>query len=319
MSSSYSKPPLQGSSGALFHRCMAVANITILVISIFGCKLTSIHVDIHKYGSVLFMALIMIGVLFCYWDEAKQSPRMQSILVIPWILLLIPLLMFPMLIAARMRMPLQDAHLARIDELLRINSPEIVAWAAHHWIGMIINKTYILLGPLLAAAVLAPALSGKVDQARQFIFANLMAITVGMPMFALVPAIGPWSSFHFTPTPAQAYCQAQFLALRVPGTYTLSQMAAVVCFPSFHTVWAILCAAALWTFRPLRIPLTILSTLIILSTMTTGWHYFVDVLAGIAVACMSLAFANAWVRSLNSAVDRQTSLPQQSQPAEVTP
>ena len=55
-----------------------------------------------------------------------------------------------------------------------------------------------------------------------------------------------------------------------------------------------MCAAALWGFRPIRIPAAILSVLIILSTLTTGWHYFSDVLGGIVVAAISMAVARVY-------------------------
>jgi membrane-associated phospholipid phosphatase len=44
-------------------------------------------------------------------------------------------------------------------------------------------------------------------------------------------------------------------------------------------------------FRPIRIPVALLAGMIILSTLTTGWHYFSDVLAGIAVAAISMVIA----------------------------
>jgi membrane-associated phospholipid phosphatase len=58
-------------------------------------------------------------------------------------------------------------------------------------------------------------------------------------------------------------------------------------------IWAILCARALWGFKLFRIPLAVLATMIIFSTMTTGWHYFCDVLAGVILAFLSIAVANA--------------------------
>jgi membrane-associated phospholipid phosphatase len=54
----------------------------------------------------------------------------------------------------------------------------------------------------------------------------------------------------------------------------------------------------------------LLSGMIVVSTVTTGWHYFVDVLGGIAVAGLSLAIANAYMQRslscqrLESAVQR---------------
>jgi membrane-associated phospholipid phosphatase len=46
----------------------------------------------------------------------------------------------------------------------------------------------------------------------------------------------------------------------------------------------------------LRIPVVILSTLIILSTMTGGWHYFIDVLAGLLLAVAAIAASRALSR-----------------------
>jgi membrane-associated phospholipid phosphatase len=64
--------------------------------------------------------------------------------------------------------------------------------------------------------------------------------------------------------------------------------------PSFHVIWAILCAAALWGYRPLRVPVALLSIMIVFSTLTTGWHYFTDVLAGVVVAAIAMVIARRY-------------------------
>jgi membrane-associated phospholipid phosphatase len=56
-------------------------------------------------------------------------------------------------------------------------------------------------------------------------------------------------------------------------------------------IWAILSAACLSTFRTMRIPAILLCALVIASTMTTGWHYFCDVLSGGIIAGVSLVVA----------------------------
>jgi membrane-associated phospholipid phosphatase len=70
----------------------------------------------------------------------------------------------------------------------------------------------------------------------------------------------------------------------------------MICFPSFHVIWAILCVAALWGYRFLRIPVALLAAMIILSTVTTGWHYFIDVLGGVVIAALSLSAARYYMR-----------------------
>lgn len=286
---------IQSSIDLSFHIRMAYGSLAVLMISFVGCRLTSIHTDVT--GRVIAIALMfaMVAPLPIYWHEKSRTALRESALVLPWELLLAATLSFPVLIAARLRLPLQDSLFGHIDQLLGVSIPAIMAWADHHWLGTAINRSYPWLLPLLAATVFAPPLMGKTKQAREFLLANLIAFAIGVPLFALLPAVGPWSYYHFAPSPAQASCWAQLLSLRLPGPYLFQEQAAgVVCFPSFHVVWAILCAAALWGFRPLRIPAALLSAMIIASTLTTGWHYFSDLLGGIAVAAISMAIARVY-------------------------
>jgi membrane-associated phospholipid phosphatase len=148
---------------------------------------------------------------------------------------------------------------------------------------------------MLMVSYFLPALTGKVKAAQQFITSNLIAFAVSVPLFGLFPAVGPWYGYHLPANPVQAACQQSLFLLRAAGPYSL-QLYGVVCFPSFHVIWVLLCANSLWCFKLLRIPVAILSALIILSTMTGGWHYFVDVLAGLLVAAAAIAASRALSR-----------------------
>jgi membrane-associated phospholipid phosphatase len=141
----------------------------------------------------------------------------------------------------------------------------------------------------------------------------LISFAIGIPLFAILPAVGPWHYYHFLPTQSQReVCEVALLTLRLPGAYVFgSTGSGVVCFPSFHVVWAIFFTATLWGFRWLRIPLALLSGMIILSTMTTGWHYFADVLGGIFVAIISIVLAKRLTQRMDgSRTDRRVGLPQ---------
>jgi hypothetical protein len=286
---------IQSSVDVDFHIRMAYGSLAVLIISLVGCRLTSIHTEIGGRVIAIVVVFAMVAPLPIYWHEKGRTALREAALVIPWELLLAATLSFPVLIAARLRMPLQDSLFGHIDQSLAVSVPAIAAWSDHHWLGAVINRSYPWLLPLLAVAAFAPALMGKMKQAREFLLANLVAFAIGVPLFALLPAVGPWYYYHLAPHPAQADCWAQLLSLRLPGSYIFQEQAAgVVCFPSFHVIWAILCAAALWGFRPIRIPIALLSTMIIASTLTTGWHYFSDVLGGIAVAAISMAIARIY-------------------------
>jgi len=276
-----------------FHLQMGFAFALVFLVTAVGCRVKGVRVvDLSEIGVALFVALAAVAPLPLYWQEKGRTDFRDAALTIPWAMLFAVLLPFTVDVAARMNMPLWDETLTRTDLSLGVSVPGIVYWASHSWLGTLANKSYPLLVPMLPIAILAPALTGKVVHAQDFLISNLVAFTIGLTLFALMPAIGPWYGFHFPARPAQLLCESQFLAMRQPGPYSF-EPAGIVCFPSFHVIWAILCARSLWCFPAIRIPVALLSGLIILSTLTTGWHYFTDVIVGIVLALISIGIAKA--------------------------
>jgi PAP2 superfamily len=290
------EPQVQSRAGACFHLHMAYACSALLLIEWFLGNLNS--VQIHNMSSLaigIFFACAVVFTLATFWHENGKANLRDSILTIPWVFLIAAALPLLVLIAGRSTMPLQDVHLSHLDQSLGVDVPGIVSWSSHHWLGMFINKTYPLLSPFMLTAVLLPAFTGKTENAQQFVMANLMAFAIGLPLFALLPAIGPWYGYGIPPSPGEMQCQAAIMLLRGPG-HQVSQVAAIICFPSFHVIWAIFSAAALWGFRVFRIPVALFSTMIVISTVTTGWHYVTDVLGGVAIAGLSLFAASRYTR-----------------------
>ena len=279
-----------------FHLLMAYACTFLLLLMLLACRLTSISIpDLRQLAIGFVFIMAVVFTVAVYWHEKGKMDLRDAAMTIPWTILLAVVVPPLVLAAARFDRPLQDEHLAHLDQLLGVNVPLIVSSAPHYWLGALVNRTYTLLSPLLTVAVLLPAFAGKVRNAQLFLLANLIAFLVGLPLFALLPAVGPWYGGHFTATAHQLECQSALLLFRGQG-HAISHLNAVICFPSFHVIWAICCMAALWGFRLLRIPVALLSSMIVVSTVTTGWHYFVDMLGGIVIAVFSLAIANACLR-----------------------
>ena len=276
---------------------MLYAGALVLAVSIVGCKLTLIKVP---QAASLLIGLGFFAVLLppfvLYLRERGKSYWCDAALTIFWALFFNVLLFYPVAIAARLGAinRLQDSRFIQLEHSFHINVLSFQAWAASHWLGLLVNRSYPMLFPLMKISILLPVLSGRVKYAQEFLTSNLVAFALGLPLFAMLPAIGPWYGFHLEPRTDEAACQAALLLLRSRGPYTFSPPGGVICFPSFHVVWAILCAQALWGFRWLRFPVLAVSAMIILSTLTTGVHYFCDVLAGILVATISI-FLPRWL------------------------
>lgn len=281
--------------GLGFNHQLSYASVLILIFSIAGCELTSIRVP-NLAGFVIAYILVVAGIVPPLLHLLRRKGRaylFDSALTIMWSIFLFIFLHFSVVVAARLgaRVPLYDSSLAILDQKMGVRVPGIVQWTSHHWIGHLADRSYSLLGWMLAISILVPIFGGKVSSAKRFLIANVWAFAIGIPLFALFPAVGPWYGYHLTPDRGQAACEAAFFAMRASGPYVFRGNAGVICFPSFHVIWAILCAQALWAFRYLRIPAAILAALIIASTLTTGWHYFCDVLAGMLIAGISILIA----------------------------
>ncbi len=270
---------------------MAYASGAILVVSVVGCGLTSVSIPDAATAAIgLGFVLAAIVPLLVYLKEKKRFYLVDSILTILWAFFLFYMLPFPATIAARMgrHIDLQDSHFLQWDSMLGISAPKIIAWVSQVGLAGFLFKTYFLLFPLMQICILLPVLAGKVKRAQHFLIANLAAFAIGLPLFALLPAIGPWYGFHLSARPDQEASQALFLLIRCSDHYLYQYPSGIICFPSFHVIWAIFCAHTLWGFRLLRIPGAILCALIIFSTLSTGEHYFCDLLAGVLVAAAAL-------------------------------
>jgi len=69
----------------------------------------------------------------------------------------------------------------------------------------------------------------------------------------------------------------------------LGDLEGLITFPSFHAASALLFTWAAWPFRRLRWWIVGLNVLLVASTPIDGAHYAIDLVAGIAVAGLSIA------------------------------
>lgn len=271
----------------------ALAFAAFLTFAIVGCRQASIILPDPR---ILLLAVFAYVAVFspvpAFWHFRHHPGHREATLALFWVFAFACTVPSVVDVCGRSRMPLQDFNLARLDNMLGVNVPAIAAYAGQHRLGHLINATYpMLIVFFIPLAVLAPAIFGRWIAAREFLAANVIALIIGLTAFTLLPAVGPWYGYHIPPDVGQTYCQTGLLLLRMPGPIA-PHAAGIVCFPSFHVIWTILCTRALWTFRRFRLPVGLFAGMIVLSTLTTGWHYFVDVIAGFAVAYISIRIAS---------------------------
>ena len=281
-----------------FHVAMAIASLALVVFVAAGFSHYGISIQARQVWGVVKVLIAVLGLAaYCRWR--KFDSLREGMLVIFWALLLSNLLTLPMYVAARQPFALQDALFARMDRALGLEVPAVLRFMAQHpRIGRLLDISYDLLIPLMALAVVLPAFFRRVEAVKEYVVATLIAAVIAVALFAVLPGIGPWAQYGFAPNAPQRQCMDTLLLLRrgTPFTVDLHYTAGLICFPSFHTILAILSAVALWRLRVLRWIGVVVATLIVISTVTTGWHYLVDVVAGLALTALSVAVARRILR-----------------------
>jgi membrane-associated phospholipid phosphatase len=170
--------------------------------------------------------------------------------------------------------PLVDSQLGSIDAMLGLNAADIVAWVAQYpRLSQAMQLIYFTTMPQTCLVMVANA---EKPEMWVFIRRFILASQITLCLFYFFPAEG-------VETVISPPVAARFHELRAGAPLDLQQAQGIVTFPSFHTAWALIITASLWN-SAWRWPAVVLNTLVITSTVTTGGHYVIDVLAGIVIA-----------------------------------
>ncbi len=190
--------------------------------------------------------------------------------------------------------PLADSLLANCDKALGLSAPAAVRWAADRpTIAWLLRVVYFSLIPQTILAIAWLGLSNRRGNLNTFLVRFMLGGLITAVGFYLWPAAGTYGAVHNLPVPT--YCQMclEHLEALRSGSQTVitwREAEGLITFPSFHTIWAVLLAAAFYRTR-LFWPLALLNFLVVVSTITSGMHYFVDVLAGLLISAFVMV---AW-------------------------
>ena len=194
--------------------------------------------------------------------------------------------------ALALRSPWADPWLARADAWLGVSVPAMTAWTwAHPLTGLAAKIVYFTFAPQMLLAVLALAALRDREQLWELAFHFHLCLIVTIAALAIWPSVCPPVFYGFKPTIDMTRVLAQIQGFH-GGTMTVvsfSELEGLVSVPSFHVAGALLVT---WAFRRrprVFVALVVLNIGLMLSTVVTGVHYLVDVLAAFPLVAASVA------------------------------
>ena len=195
-------------------------------------------------------------------------------------------------LAASVSRPLIDSSLTAFDASFGFDWP---AWSdyvhRHCALTAILRLVYGSLVPQIAGSVLWFALVRVNRRNEELLMSAILALIVTSVIYAAWPTLGPYVQFgnHGAQQGLTAYV-ADVLLLRDGGaaSFTLATMQGIICFPSYHTVLALLLIHA-HRGQPTFVAVIVVNALMLLAIPSEGLHYLADMIAGGAVAVAVLS------------------------------
>jgi hypothetical protein len=244
--------------------------------------------------------LVAAGWFYRRW---RTDPRLASALVSTAQVIAFAAVGAPLsYIAASANLPLQDHALDVIDRALGLDWRALLVWMnASSTAYAVLGAIYASLTLQMTTVVLCLAFSGRLMWLRVYTLAFFFAVLISIAISAVLPAAGAWPYYGLTAAdsphvlPAVSTSWPVFYGLREGSFRALVAVGSegIITFPSLHAALAVIVVAALWPVPVLRWVFLALNMVMLIATPIDGSHYFVDVLAGVAVAALCLIAARA--------------------------
>jgi membrane-associated phospholipid phosphatase len=252
------------------------------------------------------------------WEGSARWPNVSHAANVLSQLIAASMLIAPLTyIAASLNYPLQDKNLFAIDQFMGLDWRSYLNAVDRYGLGPIYNFGYRTFSwqPLLVPIFLC--LSGKAARAYHFSLAFLLTVMATVLISVFLPAAGTYSFLNLSPAdyphlhPVDDFDHMRHLPLLRDGklrVLEIGQLTGIVTFPSFHAAAAILYLWALWAISWMRVLALICNALLLLSTPIDGGHYFIDVIAGVSLAILSILVVRRLCCALQRGL-RQTAFP----------
>ena len=199
-------------------------------------------------------------------------------------------------IGAMSSLPLRDPELIWADRHLGFDWLAIMG-GLDHWprVLMVLDGAYATFTSQIIATVLILLVARRTRELDRFLVTFVCATLIAVVISALVPTVGPMAALagrtQFTHLATLGRATGEtVLALRL-GTLTTIELDAIngiISFPSLHAAVAVIVPFTLRWNKPLFWAFAVLDTVMFVSAVPSGNHYFCDVGGGVTVAALAI-------------------------------
>ena len=273
----------------------AVGAVWMVVLTVyFNLSEFRLGYSLAYYAVGMFGYAVLSAVLARRYGMPRIATFIESVMVLPFIG---TMMLASTAIMARHSSAFIDPLLRASDRALGFDWLQLLAVYQRHP-GMM-RSLDLAYASLLEQIIIVPVLTALFAGERklwQLLTAWVLAYLVTISIFPFATAAGPMSGYGITPamvpelTSTWQWQFAPLIAkLRSGEIMDMSQcILGIVQFPSFHAAAAVMLGWAGWQLRWWGAPLVVLNALMLFATLINGDHYLTDVLAGCAIAAISL-------------------------------
>ena len=273
--------------------CSIVA--TVLLPAIIGFE-----VDFHSFWPIALFALV--PAVFIPYVTWRQMWLFRSVLELTTasLLLLVPCLVVSYA-SMRFNMPLADTMLISMDQAIGFDWPAFVRFVDQSALAArVLDFAYESLMKQMVFLPILLCIFHHQARAYQYMLSYIMLGLVASVISIPFPSVGAYVGYGLDGASLSNvnahfgyFFLDSFTAVREQERFVLAvnNAAGIITFPSGHAGFAILCIWAAWPSRWLRFPVLTLNALMIISAITHGAHYLVDVIAGVGAASVAIWLA----------------------------
>lgn len=215
-------------------------------------------------------------------------------------LLITPAIIFSTFLAIRLNLPLADDLLSKADRMLGFDWLGLIRFVDQNRVlVLLLGASYVSFSAQVFGIPLLLTLTGHANRARQMLFCFGTICLIACAVSVFFPAAGAFVAYmperlvNLDPGFVNQFLPSFHAVRSDPGFVLRPQNAeGIVTFPSVHAAVALLGMWGAWRLVWLRIPIVALNVLMMLSTFTHGGHYLVDVLAGSALAVITIVLSS---------------------------